>query len=48
MADGSFGNEKEGRMGKEMFFTLFPSAKPTATPVETPSNEISRQLDAIR
>jgi len=30
MADGSFGNEKEGRMGKEMFFTLFPSAKPIA------------------
>ena len=48
MADGSFGNEKEGRMGKEMFFTLFPSAKPTATPVERPSDEISRQLDAIR
>ena len=48
MADGSFGNEKEGRMGKEMFFTLFPSAKPTATPVETPSDKISRQLDAIR
>ena len=29
MADGSFGNEEHGFMGEEMFFTLFPTAKPT-------------------
>ena len=29
MADGSFGNEEHGFMGREMFFTLFPTAKPT-------------------
>ena len=42
MADGSFGNEKEGRMGKEMFFTLFPSAKPIAPiPPMTPMTPMS-------
>jgi len=47
MSDGSFGNEKEGRMGKEMFFTLFPSARPTATVLDREENEISKILDTI-
>ena len=34
MSDGSFGNEEHGLMGEEMFFTLFPTAKPTATVLE--------------
>jgi len=47
MSDGSFVNEKEGRMGKEMFFTLFPSARPTATVLDREENEISKILDTI-
>jgi hypothetical protein len=35
-------------MGEPEFKAKFPSAKPTATPLETPPDYISEQLDAIR